>query len=167
MLSLSLVAPVIHAGGLDAVDDKIKLDPIIIPFFPVFGSIDPSSATVLTWITFIVGVLIVLVIIFWIARILFAGLEAIRSAGDAEKLQEAFKKIQSNLVGIGITFLVPIVLSVIGFVLGIGTIFNWPKMFSACDDAQYDYYFRAYFNAPPGQDPVDFANGVCGVNSAN
>ncbi len=174
----ALIFPtVIHA--LDAGTSNVGLDPIVIPFFPVFGTINSKSYTVISWITFIGGVLIILVVIFWILRILLAGLEAIRSEGDQEKLQEAFKKLQSNLVGVGVTFLIPIILTVIGFVLGIGSIFNWPKMFSDCPGSHpqydssgnrvsgYDYYFQAYFSAKPGEDSTQVADATCGLSSVN
>jgi len=164
---LLLVLFPLSVNALDAGTTSVGLQPIVIHFFPVFGTINSKYATVLTWITFAADILIVLVIIYWIIRILLAGLEAIKSEGDADKLQEAFKKLQSNFVGIGITFLIPIILTVIGFVLGNGSIFNWPKMFSGCKDSNYDYYFKAYFNAPAGQDPTEFASTTCGLDSAN
>jgi len=162
-----IIASPLGVHALDAGTSAVGLDPIVIQFFPVFGTINSKYFTVLSWITFIASILVVLVIIFWVVRILLAGLEAIRSEGDSEKLQEAFKKIQSNLVGIGITFIIPIILTVIGFILGIGTIFNWPKMFSGCPDTEYEYYFRAYFNAPAGEDPTEFASRTCGLTSTN
>ncbi|MEO6728959.1 MAG: hypothetical protein ABIM99_03490 [Candidatus Dojkabacteria bacterium] len=167
IILLLLIASPLSVYALDAGTSDFGLDAITIPFFPVFGTINSKYATVLTWITYAADIIIILIIVFWIARILIAGLEAIRSEGDQEKLQEAFKKLQSNLVGIGITFLIPIILTVIGFVLGIGSIFNWPKMFSGCKDETYDYYFKAYFNAPAGEDPTAFASSVCGLDSAN
>lgn len=168
LLALVIFLPnVVKAQILDAGTSTVGLDPIIIPFFPVFGTINAEYFTVLSWITFIAGILVILVIIFWILRILMAGLDAIRSEGDQEKLKTAFQKLQSNLVGMGITFLIPIILTVIGFVLGIGSIFNWPKMFSGCPNTEYEYYFRAYFNAPENENPTDFATGVCGLDSQN
>ncbi|MEP7103845.1 MAG: hypothetical protein ABI721_04010 [Candidatus Dojkabacteria bacterium] len=166
--SLSIFSPlVLHAQALDITGNKLNIDPIIIPFFPVFGSINPQYFTVLSWITFAGSVIIILVIILWIVRILLAGLDAVRSEGDPEKLSESYKKIQASLVGVALTFLIPILLTVIGFVLGIGSIFNWPKMFSGCPNTEYEYYFKAYFNAPAGEDPTTFASQVCGLSSQN
>lgn len=174
---ISFAAPLaVHA--LDAGTSTFGLDKITIPFFPVFDAINPQYATVFSWVTYIADVIVILIVIFWIVRILLAGIEGIRSEGDQAKLQEAFKKIQSNLIGIGITFLVPIVLTLIGFLIGIGSIFNWPKMFSGCpghpavyvngvrEEGTYDYYFQAYFDTKAGDDPATYAE-ICNLPSGN
>ncbi|MFS8130709.1 MAG: hypothetical protein ACMG57_01890 [Candidatus Dojkabacteria bacterium] len=175
---LTLTPGVLHA--LDAGTSTFKLDTITIPFFPVFDAINPKYATVLSWVTYIADVVVILIIIFWIVRILLAGIEGIRSEGDQAKLQEAYKKLQSALIGIGITFLIPILLTLIGFLIGIGSIFNWPKMFSGCpgmpatydpvsgnrDEGTYEYYFQAYFDVKAGNDPAAYA-AKCGLSSDN
>lgn len=168
---LLLPALIINAQTLNpsldtGLNDSVGIGVITIPFFPVFDKINSKYATIFTWITFIADILIVLVIVFWIVRILLAGIEAIKSEGDQTKIQEAFAKLQSNLVGIGMTFLVPIVLTAIGFLLGIGSIFNWPKMFSGCEaSSKHEYYFQAFLNPENGQDPTAYAMSECQLDS--
>lgn len=145
---------------MDVTGGLIK--PITIPFFPVFDAIDAKYYTVLSWLTFAAGVVIVLIIVFWIVRILLAGVNAIRSSGDPDKLQESYAQVKANLIGVGITFLFPIILTVIGAFLGIGSIFNWPKMFSGCEGSgNFEYYFQAYLQAPRGGDAQQYADNSC------
>jgi len=67
-----------------------------------------------------------------------------------------------------ITFLVPIILSVVGVLLGIGTIFAWPKMFSSCNAVSFDatqnyqYYFQAYLKEGEAA-----ADALCGYTTTS
>jgi hypothetical protein len=138
-----------------------RLEPIIIPFFPVFDAIDAKYYTILSWLTFAGGLVIGFAIIIWVGRILLAGIEAVRSSGDPDKLKESYDKVKADFMGVGLTLIFPIILTIIGAFLGIGNIFDWPRMFSGCEDPAYEYYFQAYLQAPRTDDALQFADDRC------
>ncbi len=124
-----------------------KLDTIRIPTFIDFSALELGSATVFSFLAFLGTVATVALVAFWIYRIVRLGIEGIQSEGKPEKIQELIKKLQSILLGVFMTFLFPLILSIIGIFAGVGTIFNWPKMFRACPaSSTYEYYFQAYLN---------------------
>lgn len=125
------------------VDDQIGLQPIEIAFFPQANIINSEYATILSWLSFAANLAIIGLILFWVYRILVAGVGAIKSEGEAEGLAEAWKRSRSVLLATGLTFLIPIVLSVIGAALQVGAIWDWPLAFRSCEDDRYDYYFQA------------------------
>lgn len=138
------------AQGLDPLENTgLGLDEIKIPIFPVLFTDLSRYNTVLSWITFAGGLLVSGIIIFWIYRIIRSGLKAMSAEGDSEKIGVARKELQAALTGIAFTFLVPIVLSFVGIIFGFGTMFEWPKSFSGCQDtSKYQYYFQALAQEP-------------------
>lgn len=154
----------VFAGGLNLdtqTNDNINLDPIIIPLFSSNALDFVENASILSWLSFAGALFTVLILVFWIVRILIAGVQAVRSEGDTTKLQDSYTKLKSNFIGMGVTFLVPLVLSLVGAFFGIGTIFNWPESFQFCDEnSQYRFYFEAF--AKEGD--VNSARTACGIN---
>lgn len=119
------------------------LDPITISFFPQVTLIDAEYASFLSWLSFIANIAILVLVLFWLYKIFFAGIEAMRGGGEAEKLVESWKKVRAVLLGVTISFLIPIILSIVGTFLGVGAIWEWPLAFRECKDDRYDYYFQA------------------------
>ncbi len=138
----------------DSVDipDNFKLQPIIIP---LFTSANTVNFSIFSWLAFAGGLATVGLVIFWVFLIIKAAIGALQSEGKPEGLAEAGNKVKSVFIGMLITFLFPAVLSVAGAFLGIGNIFQWPKMLSVCNSSQYNYYFQAFLKEP------DTAEAVC------
>ncbi|GIW58878.1 MAG: hypothetical protein KatS3mg086_163 [Candidatus Dojkabacteria bacterium] len=119
------------------------LDPITISFFPQVTLIDAEYASFLSWLSFIANIAILALVLFWLYKIFFAGIEAMRGGGESEKLIESWKKVRAVIFGATISFLIPIMLSIVGAFLGVGAIWEWPLAFRECKDDRYDYYFQA------------------------
>lgn len=164
ILVFSFSPAMLFANGLDLETDRgnnIDLEPIVIPLFSSNALDFVENASILSWLSFAGALFTVLILIFWIARILLSGVQAVRSEGDTTKLQDSYTKLKSNFIGMGITFLIPLVLSLVGAFFGIGTIFNWPESFQFCDEnSQYRFYFEAF--AKEGD--VTSARSACGIN---
>ena len=147
------------------VDEKFGLEAINIPLFGNFIKFDTTNASIFSWLAFAGALVSIGFVIFWIFLLVRAGLKAVRSLGNAEELGEAYKKVQSVFLGAIITMMFPLVLSIIGAILGIGSIFSWPKMFEFCNytsgDAKYTYYFQAYLSVDEKATP-GFADANCG-----
>lgn len=130
------------------------LDPIQIGYYPISGGlaglfVNFDNYSILSWISFFGSLAIVLVIILWIIRILLIGVDVIRQGDNEEKLQEGIKRIKSLFIGIVLGMIFPIGLSIIGMIAGIGNIFQWPIMFSFCQQSsQYEFFFQAYLREP-------------------
>ncbi len=135
------------AQGLEPLENSgTGLQEIKIPIFPILFTDLSKYNTILSWVTFAGGLLVSGVVIYWIYKIIRAGLKAIQAEGEADKITEARQQLQAALTGIAVTFLVPIVLSFVGIIFGFGTMFEWPKSFSGCaqpNDKDYQYYFQA------------------------
>jgi hypothetical protein len=139
-------------SGDFSVSQDVGLREIRVPIFSSFIDFNTENASVLTWITFLGGILTVGLVVFWIYLIVKAGVKGMQSQGNAEKLSEAFQQLQSVLVGAALTLVFPLFLSLIGLFLGIGTIFSWPKMFQFCtgssaNGTEYEFYFQALLDS--------------------
>lgn len=138
--------------------DGINLETIRIPLFLPFDADFAESATVFSWLSFIGILATVALVIFWIFLILRTAVKAMQSRGESDGLQDVSKRFQSIFIGVFLTFLVPVILSVIGVLIGIGTIFAWPKMFTECrNKVNYQYYYQAYLELGESA-----AEGQCG-----
>ncbi len=164
------------AQGLEPLENSgTGLQEIKIPIFPVLFTDLSRYNTVLSWVTFAGGLLVSGVVIYWIYKIVRAGLKAIQAEGEADKITEARQQLQAALSGIAVTFLVPIVLSFVGIIFGFGTMFEWPKSFSGCTqpnrgnvnypqaDGGYQYYFQAFLQ----EGSEEAATAVCNPELAN
>jgi hypothetical protein len=135
------------------------LQQIRIPIFDTLFTDISSYNTVLSWVTYAGAVLVSLVVIYWIYKIIRAGVFAIQAEGDDTKITEARQRLQAALSGIAFTLLVPIVLSFVGVIFGFGTMFQWPKSFSGCQDtSEYDYYFQAFAQEASAKDATEACN---------
>lgn len=159
VLALNLLPVLVRASGVEF-ETGTGLQDIVIPLFDSnwFGFVE--NASILSWLSFAGAVFTVLILAYWIVRILLSGIEAIRSEGDPVKLQESYGKLKSNFIGMAITFLIPLFLSLIGAFLGIGSIFQWPQSFQLCTNTEYRFYFEAY--AKLGN--TTEAETACGIN---
>jgi hypothetical protein len=142
--------------------NKIELEKISIPFFKNFINFNTDNANLWTWAAFIGSLATVGLVIFWVYLILRAGVKALQSQGTPEGLEEAFKKIKSVFIGAALSFFFPVILSLAGIFLGIGSIFQWPKMFSNCNGT-YQYYFQAYLDKDIGKNDIATTDAYCGV----
>jgi len=141
---------------------EVKLNPIFIPTFIEFDALVGTSATIFSLLSF-VGILATIgIVIFWVYKIVRLGVEGIQSEGKSEKIEELTKKLQNIFLGIFMSFLFPIILSIIGLFSGIGTIFEWPRMFRACEVGEYYYYYQAYLDQD-GPDAITDADTICGL----
>lgn len=126
------------------IDNNVGLEEIRVPVFASFIDFNTENASIFSWVSFIGALATVGLVIFWIFLLVKAGLKGIQSQGTPEKLAEAFKQVQSVLVGAAISLFFPLVLSIIGVFFGIGTIFSWPKMFQFCDESSgVQFYYQA------------------------
>lgn len=146
------------------------LDQIRIPLFLDLSGFDPGSATILSVLTSIGILATIAIAIFWIYRILVIGIETFKSEGKPEALQGIFKKLQNILAGVFLSLLFPVILSIIGIFAGIGTVFDWPRMFRSCNDEpdNFEYYYQAVLGFPSelnvegGNSAVTWADDQCG-----
>jgi hypothetical protein len=143
-----------------------KLDTIRIPTFLNFSSFVGSSATIFSFLAFFGTLATIGIAIFWIYKIIRLGIEGIQSEGKQEKIQELIKKLQRIFLGIFMSFLFPVILSIIGIFAGIGNIFQWPKMFQSCNSPTYQYYFQAFL-AQEGVNSTDLADRECNIGPQN
>lgn len=146
---------------------EVAISPITIPLFG--APIDLGNFSIYSWAVFLGGIIFALIIAYWIFLFLRAGVEAMQSNGKPEVLADAGKKARSILISAALTFLVPIILSLIGAIMGIGNVLAWPKMFSLCsetkkyideqsnlqetsDAVSKDFYFQYYIENPETAD---------------
>jgi len=170
--SIVVKAQTFDIGGTGSGNEQaIDLNPIVIPLFNS-GMFDfVSDASIFSWFAFLGGLLTIGMVAYWIVRILVSGVEALRSEGDQEKLQQSYAKLRANFIGMFLTFMFPAILSIIGFILGIGSIFNWPKMFTQCDytevrdeeTVRYQFYFQAFLG--PGDGSIEKTDAICGSHN--
>lgn len=163
---LSFTFDVWAQDGVDELEFDLGntgLGEIRISYFPQIRLIDTQYSTFLSWLSFIANIAILLLIIFWIYRILLAGIGAMRGGGEPDKLQESWKQIRSVFLGITFTFIIPILLIVIGFILGLGPIWDWPLAFRECKNSdEYDYYFQALQALDESNDnPRGYVDELC------
>ena len=142
-----------------------KLETITIPTFVDFGPLIGSSSTIFSFLAFIGSLATVGIAIFWVYKIVRLGIDGIQSEGKQEKLQELTKRLQNIFVGVFMSFLFPVILSIVGIFAGIGTVFEWPRMFRSCNSPSYEYYFQAYL-AKEGQTATQQADAECGFVNA-
>ena len=128
--------------------DKFKLEPIKIPLFNVGNTVNFS---IFSWLAFAGSLATVGLVIFWIYLMIRAGIKGLQSEGKPEGIAEAANQVKSVLIGMFITFLFPAILSLAGTFVGVGNIFQWPKMFSYCNGSaavgqstQDTYYFQVF-----------------------
>ncbi len=167
---LSLINTIVLAADTVVVEEfdtgANLLEDIVIPVFIDFGPLQPGSATVFSFLSAIGIFATIAIVIFWIYRILIIGIEAFKSEGKPEALQAVFKKLQNILLGVFLSLLFPVILSIIGIFAGIGTVFEWPRMFRSCDYPDYDYYYQAYLDQE-GSNATEQADKLCGYASPN
>lgn len=151
---LSAVVPIM-AGGRPT----FEIAPI---YIPIFVAPDPNFS-IFSWIFFIGALASIGAVVFWIYRIIKAAIKALRSEGKSEDLGEAWKEVQGVIISAAMTLAFPVILSLVGALLGIGTILEWPRMFRECDEGSAsDYYFQAFLAVPEGNtDPIGYADGQC------
>jgi hypothetical protein len=143
--------------------NNIELEEISIPFFKQAFDFDTKYGTFLSWLGFFASLYTIGIVIFWIVYILRATVNAVRSSGEADKLANSYTQIKSVLIAAGLSILFPVALSLIGILIGAGSIFQWPKAFRSCPgddgrDPDYQYYFQAFLNVE--QDDVDVYCGL-------
>ena len=156
---------ILAADTVVDIPDQAKLEAIRIPLFADFSAVAGSASTVFSLVATIGSLATIGIVIFWIVKIIQLAVAGIQSEGKQEKMQELIKRLQNILVGAFMSFLFPVILSLIGIFAGIGTIFEWPRMFRSCEGSgEYDYYFQAFL-AQPGENAAQSADSVCGYNT--
>lgn len=152
-------------AGIDSelnIDNEIGLREIRIPIFTSFIDFNTENASIFSWLAFVGSLATIGLVVFWVFLLVKAGVKGMQSQGNSENLGLAFKQVQSVLIGAAISLLFPLVLSIIGLVLGIGTIFSWPKMFQLCDDSTgYQFYFQALLDGQKGDGTTAGADNAC------
>jgi hypothetical protein len=166
-LILSLVSivsvfftPIVIAQDFDIGGGVVDIEPIQIPLFGTTYMGFLSNASIISWLSFVGTLLTGIISVFWVFRILVAGVNALRSEGDQTKLQESYSQLRSSFIGIFITFLIPVILSIIGVIFGIGSILQWPESFQLCQEGS-DYQF--YFEALLKEGDKSSAESSCGI----
>lgn len=130
------------------IDENVGLEELRIPIFNNFIDFNTNNASIFSWISFAGALATVGLVIFWIFLLIRAGVKGMQSQGNQEGIAESFKQVQSILLGAGISLAFPIVLSLIGLLLGIGTIFSWPKMFQFCTESSgFQFYYQALLDS--------------------
>lgn len=152
----------VNLGG-DGVDDNIGLEEIRIPIFgqPEFLK-DTPFYSIFSWIAFGGLIFSIGLVIFWIALIVRAAFQAVKSEGQEEGLGESFKRVQSVFVGIGIALLVPILISLFGAAIGLGPLWDWPAGLRDCPGGSETYFFQQVLSLEgSADDPVGEAEEIC------
>jgi Trk-type K+ transport system membrane component len=147
------------------IDSNIGLEEIRVPIFASFIDFNTQNASIFSWLSFLGALATIGLVVFWIFLLIKAGVKGMQSQGNPENVAEAFKQVQSVLIGAIVTLFFPFVLSVIGVFLGIGTIFSWPKMFQFCNETtEYQFYYQALLARDQGsteQRTPDQAEAAC------
>ena len=121
---------------------KPNLQPITIPLFGNIGVGTPYD-TIYSWASFIGNIATIGLVIFWVFLLIKAGVKRANAGSNAEIEAESFKQMKSALVGAGLSIAFPIVLTGIGFAVGAGAFWNWPKAFRSCpNDSKVTFYFQ-------------------------
>jgi len=144
--------------------DEFRIKPIRIPTFIDFSTIVGSSATVFSFLSFVGILATVGITVFWIGKAVQLGILGMQSGGKQDKIQEIMKSLRNVFTGVFMTFLFPVILSIIGIFAGVGTVFDWPRMFRSCGTDTYDYYFQAYLDQE-GSDATAQADAICGYTT--
>lgn len=115
------------------VDDS-GLDTIELFFFDVGDALLPSAeATFFSWLAWFGAVGSIGLIIFWTVLLLRAAFQALKSEDNSEELGESYKKIKSLFIGLGLSILFPVILTIVGTLFGLGNFYNWPQALEACN----------------------------------
>ncbi len=138
-------------------------EPIVIPFFNQIALPNDPYFSALSWLSFIGLLVSIGLIIFWIALIIRAAFQALQSEGNEEGMAESFNKLKSVFIGAGISIAVPIILSLIGGIMGLGPLWNWPAAFRGCPNTDRSFFFQEviYQSGNNIQDPVKAAENAC------
>lgn len=131
-------------------DDNVGLQAINIPFFPQLSLEDTAAFSILSWLSFVGGIFSIGILIFWVFTIVKAGARALRAQDNEEELQQAFNETKATFVGASIALLFPVLLSIIGAIIGIGGVWNWPQAFRTCNNPNYGFYYQAFANGDEG-----------------
>ncbi len=146
------------------IDPNIRLGSINIPFFDQpFLSVD-QYYTFFSWASFVGTLLSFGIVAYWIYLVLRAAFDALKSEGEAEKLESSFSEIKSAFIGASIALVFPILLTTLGFIFGLGPLWSWPKGFRSCpnNDESVFFFQEVLRQADAGaEDPVDEAEIVC------
>jgi hypothetical protein len=149
------------------IDERIGLEPITISFFNQIDLGPDQYYTIFSWVSFVATMFTIGLVIFWIYLVLRAAFGALKSEGDSEQLAESFAKVKSAFIGASMALLFPILLSVFGFIFGLGPLWSWPSGLRSCPNVEESaFYFQEVLRqADTGvQDPVDAAERSCGIN---
>jgi hypothetical protein len=153
------------AGNSIEVDTgQTGLQPIKISFFPQIKLLDAQYASIFSWLSFLANLAILALVLFWIYKIIMAGVNAMRSGGEAEKLQESYKQIRSVFIGVALTLSIPIILTLIGVFIGVGRFWEWPLALRECKDPEYEYYFQAlqaFSEEGNLENPKEYVDNIC------
>lgn len=152
------------------IDDSIDIHEIRIPFFGQVELGFDEYATIWSWLTFIGGLISIFVMVFWVGLILRAAFLALKSEGSEEGMGEAMKKMQSAFIGAGISIAFPVALSLIGAIMGIGSLWQWPKALRGCPRSEDSAFFFQQVlresDDPNIADPTSAAESTCYVGEA-
>ncbi len=111
------------------------LGEIEIPIFVSFEYIQNFSP--FSYIALVLNILFVAVTILWVALVIKAGVDYIRSQGDEGAITGANKQIGSVFASISILFVSFLLIILVGYFLNLGNFFNWPRVLSICDDGTF------------------------------
>lgn len=134
-------------------DNNIGLQEIRVPVFSSFIDFNTETASIFSWLSFLGALATIGLVVFWVFLLIKAGVKGLQSQGTPEGLADAFKQVQSVLIGAVISLIFPFALSLIGLFFGIGTIFSWPKMFQFCSESSgFQFYYQALLDESSGGD---------------
>ncbi len=150
------------------VDSTIGVKEIKIQVFKLPSIDGAASYTIISWLSFAGIILTIGIILFWVLLILRAAFGVYKKSDDPEGMAEAITKMKSLFIGVALAFAFPIVMTIIGTILGIGSFWSWPVAFQECNGTnpnngeEYTYFYQAVLGAPEGsQDPIRFAYTIC------
>jgi len=150
LLQAAFVSPVFAAGdSLDISGDKIGLGVITLP---TFISLDIArNFSIYSWVAFAINIIFWVILMLWIVIIIRAAIDIVRSQGNEDMIKGSYKKFGS--VFWSITFLIGFVavLSIVASFFGLGAFWDWPKVFSKCENGKY-YYQVALETQTTGED---------------
>lgn len=139
---ITIIVLTLGANPVLAQSIEVSPDPNIINLrpinFPLFISLEQAkNFSVYSYIALALSLAFVLLVTYWIFRIIINAVAIMQSQGDSGKVAEATKKIQAIFIGIATMFIFVAVFSVIGLLFNLGTLFEWPKKLSLCDTGEF------------------------------
>lgn len=96
----------------------------------VGSSASNADLTFTNFISSVIGVMTIIAIIWFVFLFISGAISYMSSGGDKNAIESARKKITNGIVGLVIVIIAVFIIKLIGYLLGIPNILNFPSLFS-------------------------------------